>query len=501
MADGGVRAGTARAASERRAGAPIAAAIEPGVLGWLATAFGGLLLVGAVATEQNLPVVLPMVTATGVAGVFCWSMWRRERGGFPYFEIGLVYVAIVWLYSVFPLVGFLANGLRYTPFNDGRLFAARPTPAEVGWIGWYHVAHLASFVVSYLLWRGRVRPREPVLPRPDRATVLAAVFAYLMIGTYFLLLGWYFDLSAKTYMETYLVSRRLPLELAQLANHLGGAKFPLELVILAALFAGYRRRRLLIAAWIAVMVAATFIQLGSRTELVLLMAAGAMMYHHAVRSLRFWHVATFGVSGLSLFLLLGFLRAGGLSTLTGDVNPIFGYGTEFENNFANAYDLSRLKAGGAVRDLPLAFYLADLLALVPQQLLPVTKISPGVWYVSTFYPAYAAAGGGLAFGTIAEAIVGAGWVETMGRGAALGLLIGQVHRWYARRRPTFWGFVFYAWATMLVYQSFRGTTFLVVLLFVYRFVPVVIAVKLVASVLRSVPWSRARWAGARVEEA
>jgi hypothetical protein len=465
--------------------------VDPWVVGWPAATLGSLLLVVVVGSGERLAIVLPAMAATGVAGVFAWWLGRRQRFGFQCFEIGVVYVAVVWLYTVFPLVGFLVNGLRQTPTNDMRLYLLRPSAVELGSIGWYHVAHLGAFVAAYLLWRGRATVRDIGFRGPDRATVTAAMLVYLAIVTYVLFLHLYFDLSARTYLESYLVYRRLPLVHAQLINHLtsvGGARFILELVLLAALFANYRRWRLAIAGWLVVMASLAFARLGNRTELVLFVGAVVMMYHYGVRRLRLWNIVACGVVGLSVFLLLGVLRqveATGIDT-TG-INLIFGYASEFENNFANAYDLGRLQALGLTRDLPAAFYLADLLAFVPQQLLPVEKISPAVWYVTRFYPIYAASGGGMAFGSIAESVLGGGWLDAVGRGGALGLMLALVFRWHTRAGRRLWPFILYMWLTLLVYNSFRGTTFMLLGLFVYRFVPVWLGVTVVASMLRALP--------------
>ena len=66
----------------------------------------------------------------------------------------------------------------------------------------------------------------------------------------------------------------------------------------------------------------------------------------------------------------------------------------------------------------------------------------------------------------------------------LGVLFALVHRLYTRRAQNYWVLVFYVWATTLSYQVFRGTTFFLLVFFVYRFLPVVIGTKLVATILR-----------------
>ena len=438
------------------------------------------------ASDAAWPIVLPMLAMLAVAGVAIVALWDRQTGAPPVLEIGAVYVAVVSLYMLYPLLGFLVNGLRYTPLNDNRLFAAQPSPVEIGGLAWYYVAHLASFVAVYVLVRG---PQTGVVVRAlhvSRRTLLAVVFLYVTVVAFFFFLGLSFDLTARTYAESYLVAKRLPLMLAQLSNHLSGIQFTLELVLLAALFANYRRYRLLIAGWLVVLGVSTFVQLGSRSGLILLLLAAALMYHGTVRPLPLGMVAVAGVATLAVFVVLGYLRSGfrqSPDAVGGYL--IFGAG-EFENILANAYDLKRLQAIGAVGDLPLAFHLADLL-VIPQQLLPFAKVEPATWYVSTLYPEYAAAGGGYVFGTIAQAILGGGWIDVMARGAVLGLLLGLVHRYCMRRPSSLWAFVFYVWATVLVYNSFRNTTFFLLLLFLYRFLPVMLAVKVLSALWAKLP--------------
>jgi hypothetical protein len=430
-------------------------------------------------TEQSLPVIQPLAAAGITAGVFYLALVRWRRSASPFLEVGGAYVAVVTLYTVFPLLVFLANGLAYTRSSDNRLAAARPGPEEVGLIGWYHVLHLVVFAAAYLLARGsggrRPRPRAV-----DTPTLIAAVAGYAAITGYFWFLALFFDLSASSYSESYLVAARLPLPLAQLANHLAGARFVLELVILAALFADYRRWRWVIGGWLAVLTVGAFMRLGSRTEMVLLWLAAAVMYDLMVRRLGLRRVVLPAAAGLLVFVILGFVRGGGLEK-PAVYDRLLGQ-TEFEILFGNAFHVNRLVGAGRA-DPPVGATWADLLALVPQQVSPVSKVNPADWYVHTYFPDYAATGGGLAFGTIAESLLGGGLFGVVWRSVLLGLVLARFHARVAAATGRLWPMLLYVWVTVLVYQSFRATTFVLLGLLFYRFLPVALGVGLLGHML------------------
>jgi hypothetical protein len=128
-------------------------------------------------------------------------------------------------------------------------------------------------------------------------------------------------------------------------------------------------------------------------------------------------------------------------------------------------------------------------------------VEPAEWYVTEFYPDFAAGGAGFAFGTIAESIIGGGVPDLIGRGILLGVVLAFAHRWASRRREGFWPVVVYAWITLTVYQCFRNTTFYPAVLLLYRVLPVILAVEVLESVLRgrARSASQRRAAGAAVE--
>jgi oligosaccharide repeat unit polymerase len=412
-------------------------------------------------------------------GTLLAVLWWRRGGRLPWFEIGVVYSAVVLVYGTYPLIKFFVLGPEYfAPQSDGRWSALRPSSDEVAAIAWCYVAHLAAFAVTYLAMRGRLPEKPPEVQRPGLPVMVAALVAYVLIQVFWVFLGVFYDTSAGSYLETYLVGQRLPLILAQLLNHLNGAKYPLAIVLLVGLFTRYPSSRWLIVGWIGVMGVLTLVRVGNRTDMALLVMSVAMLYHLLVRPIPPARIG-FGVAaGLVLFIGFGMFREGlaGLSW-----NP-FLYPAEFDILFGNAVELQRAHGNGSVGVLSPTFYLADFAALLPQQIAPFQKVDPAVWYVTTFYPEFAARGGGLAFGTMAEAVLTGGWLSAAARGGLLGLCFAAVHRLYMRR-PSYWVLVFYVWVTTLSYQSFRATTFYLLTLFAFRFLPVMFGVRIAAAAL------------------
>jgi hypothetical protein len=432
----------------------------------------------AFSDQQTMLVTLPLATALIGATVFFWALWWRTGGSIPWFEIGAIYTTVVTLYLAYPVIGFLALAGTYTPLSDVRFLILPPDPGEVGRIGWLYVSHLLGFALAYLLFRGRLPRIQPRPQPPGISTVAALLIVFLLIQGFDVAVWIAYPTFAGSYTESYLAAQRLPLLLAQLQNHLDGMKYPLAIALLAVLFADYRTGRPIILIWLLAVAGSSVVHLGSRTEVVLLLMSAVAMYHTLVRPLSGRFIVISALVGLVGFVAFGVLRAGGNRVEGYSILNPFTAATEFDILFANAVDLSRLSKTVSV---PTALYFADLPRLVPQQVLPFTKIDPAAWYVTTFFPDYAASGGGLAFGTISEAVLTGGWFSALARGAALGLCFAAIHRAYLRRSRSFWGFVFYIWLSTLAYQSFRNTTFSLGVLFLYRFVPTVVFVAVIAS--------------------
>jgi hypothetical protein len=155
---------------------------------------------------------------------------------------------------------------------------------------------------------------------------------------------------------------------------------------------------------------------------------------------------------------------------------------EFQTLMGTAYDIQMRAATGVLQPIPWQLHAADLLRLIPSQLLPFPKVEPSDWYLGHF--GAASRGTGLMFGVVAQAIVGFGLIELIGRGVLLGVLLGLLRRAYLLRADSFWWSVFYACVCVWSYYTFRASTFYFVYFVLYHFVPVVLAMKIGNALIR-----------------
>lgn len=430
--------------------------------------------------EPTVSLLLPLVAAVAVALCFLGAL-RFRRGQLNILEVGPIYVGTVTVYTVFPLLVLLWNYYGPAPANDPRFVRAPPAAADIGLIGWFFVVHLAAFAAAYVLISGRAAVGLVRFRNLKKGVMPCALGLYLLIAAFLLWVDYDYDLWAETYAETYLVTDRLPTVLGQVYRVLRDSRYVLEVVVLVVLGTRWRQTYPLIAGWVAGIIVLTFLRGGERGSMVLLLGAVAITYQHLVRPLRLWEAALGALVLLFMFNLAGFLRSEADRTDAGAPFDLLGHHTEFESIFANAYDVYDLQRTGQISELPWSWHASDLVALIPPQLLPFEKTNKARWYVETYYPEYAARGGGLAFGVVAESILGWGWLDLVLRGLVLGLILGLAQRYWARHQDSLWVFVFYVWLATFCYWPFRWTAFVLLPLFVWRFLPIYCALRLLTT--------------------
>jgi hypothetical protein len=206
------------------------------------------------------------------------------------------------------------------------------------------------------------------------------------------------------------------------------------------------------------------------------------LYHRLVRPLPVVRAAVLVGALLGGALVYGMARdvGGGLQTVSQSQSSPWATMNEFQALYGMAYDLHARKAAGVLGPVPWQIYANDVIMLIPSQFLPFTKVDPCMGY-----PQMDGIGLGCVLGVITYAVVGLDWLELVVRGLALGLLFAVIHRWYSRHHASYWATMFYLCLCLWSYYTFRGSTFYFLYNVVYRFLPLLIAVRVMQIVLRN----------------
>ena len=412
-------------------------------------------------------------------------MRRFRRTEFSIFEPGVTFGAFALLYSVVPLLAFsLVDDIFTHPQADIRLNYDTESLEAVSRVSWLHLWFFTCFALTYLGLRIEGRPlrtrgfRAEGIDLAIGATLLIGCKAIVWFGLH------YFDVSANNYLETYIQLNTLPLLVRQVLTHLSGMTITCSLLLCVGLMSR-REYRWILPIWLSLEAMLLLGSLGSRTTVFAICLASLASYHYLVRRVSALLVLTLLGMAFLAFVSVGAYRDMGSQVSSApDFLVAMLIRNEFTSVFINALDIQRLRDAGMTDSIVPHFYFSDLVNVIPQQFLPIDKLDLSTWYVQSFYPEYAALGGGFAFGIISEAIVGLGYIDAETRAVLLGILLAAAHAWIARKRqPSLWMITFYVWLLVLSFRLFRGTTLALVPVFILDFLPAYVMFRIVRAVI------------------
>lgn len=469
--------------------AKVALLISRRTISFLAAVYASLIIFWLMSSEQRC-VALPSLIVVGIALGAMTVLWHRE-GLFPLFELGTMTILVTAVYVLIPLLGFLLSGLNWTILSDNRLFRLDLSPGQVGRFAWWNAGYLLSFAVIYLYKRGRVSAQGVPLVESDRLTAIALVTLILVLLIYFVglyqLTGAKFWYSYADLEEVTATIRQLPLVVQQVSGGLFSIYIlaNLALVILIIQRWTQKRWRYLLFLWLGVEIVVALVQMGPRTEVVLILLASVLVYHRLIKPLKVSTIILVGALLLSGTLIYGAVRDYVLFYQLYKIKlPIamaldkstFSRANEFQILLGTAADLQNMKEKGTLGDIPKAIYFGDFLALIPQQLLPFAKIDPAQWYLEEI--GQKGTGEGFMFGVMSQGVIGWGWPEMILRGAILGYIFAALHRWYVRHARNYWMTFFYLVMCLFSYYTYRASTFYFLFIIVHQVIPCILLVKM-----------------------
>ena len=442
-----------------------------------------------VVPSAAFPVVAPLVAIVVLAACVVVHLYYSD-GQLPVFDLGALTVLITAVYSALPLLGFWLAGLRWTELSYLPLYLLNPGPAEVGGFAWRHVVYLYSFSAAYLVFRGRVPIRSGGLRQLRPSTIAALVILGAGLFGYFTLLKMIFGVSyAPSYANlaaNAAFADGLPHVVRQLSHNLFAMFFMVKLAALVLLMARWddRRWRGMLLLWLVAEGVMTVAVMGGRTWYVMLLMGAALLYHRLVKPLSVALALTLVIVLLGGAIAYGLARdlGGGMSTIAETESSPWATMNEFQALYGIAYDLHARRLAGTLGTIPWQIYANDVVMLIPSQFLPFPKADPCTGYVTLD-----GVGVGCVLGVISSAVIGLDWVELLIRGLGLGVLFAVIHRWYARRQDGYWATMFYLCMCLWCYYTYRGSTLFFAYYIVYRFIPLLVCVRLIQIVLRNLP--------------
>ena len=439
-------------------------------------------------------VIGPSLVVFGTAVAFVCVIWDRQ-GFLPLLDIGVLFMLALACYSLIPFLGYLFSGMEYTRFSAAQLRVHPPGPDVFAAIAWRYVVFIVCFAAVHLAVRGSkpLEIRALCLPRDPVPAAVILLLALFWMG--FALLKHYgLDFDPSYASDASLVQgrfRMMPLLSQQILQNLYKIRLGLRLALVAVLirYWTYPWARVLLLGWVTLFVAGRVFGLQGRTDMAALLLAFIVLYHTYIRRIHSSVLIAGGLVGLVLFMAIPIVRnqatfGYGLRDLghwfrIASPQTHFSRSNEFQNGFAGTYDLYRLREAGLLPPVPWQVRAADVLVLLPRQILPFEKTNPQHWWRSEL----ADTAGFFMFNPIGQAILGLDWMVLVLRGSALGLFFGVIHCWYARHCDRFWAVWPYLWLAVFCYSAIRTTTFILIYWIVYRIVPIVIIVWLTARCL------------------
>jgi len=429
-----------------------------------------------------MQIVLLQILVIWFVVIWVYRRAARRDGQAPVDDVGFFWLGILALYATLPPLFWLLQGGSYDPLA-GRLFQLQPTVNEIIYLLNIALAYTLGFTAVYgVLLKHVGRPIMEAQVRISGAKMIGAGVIVAAGSLVLAMIGWMGLIPvAKSYGDSYRVIAELPLGLRQIIRMVGGFSSVATLVFITALFQRWPRYRWLLIAYLLLIVA-TINPGGSRAGVATDLLAIVIAWHILVRPIPTGKLLAGGVFGLIVFQFLGICRGvGGVPSIEDFMRTGISI-SEFESLWTNAVDLLRIKQSGGL-DVSFTTRFGELFSFVPSQLLWFSKSSLADWYLDTFYPVYKAAGGGLAFGVISQAVIGSGIFEAAIRGAILGALAGWIMKWVRTPSNIWWKLPVHLYMLVWIYQCVRDTTFSLLGGIVQTVLPAMVVIAIIAGLV------------------
>jgi hypothetical protein len=408
-------------------------------------------------------VIMPVLAVLWVFGTFALILYFHDDQT-PIFHAGFFAAGTALVYIALPPVFFAISGFEWSQTSDHRLIMLRTGPDDVSNYVWRGTLYLSGFCATYILMvRSLAKPLRTSLVRVVEldaavcALIIAACFVYQTA------VGLAFGVSISDKDAAFPadgINPNLPLLVAQVTHNIMAIQRIAKLALIVALVGLWKHNWAKFALIIFLLseLMSTFALFGPRTYFATLLLATLLSFHKMVRPV------SIPALGAWVALFLGFLLAYGNIRNYADRPIDFSTANEFQILMGTALHVRDMVESGL--KVPPQVTWSELLMLIPQQLLPIEKIDPSIWYL--IESGLSESGSGYMFGVQSQAEVGWGNPELVLRGVLLAVVVGFLHRQYSKHSASFLPTVAYVWLLTAIYYSYRAATFYWVTFIAFR---------------------------------
>lgn len=407
--------------------------------------------------------------------IFILALNKKMKGEIRYVDVGLIFGSVVLIYLLFPAVGFLLDAFDFGVIADSRLVQGF-TLDEVNEVQGVYLAFYTSFLIGYLYFRRYQSVSVVSKDVEHKQEVVYILFGTLMTYVITQVIGAIYGANVTDYISSYTALSSAPLLVQQIQNVLTQAHLSFSICFIVYTCHSYPAFRKYILIWIFSLIAYATMTGGSRSYAFILFLS-------FIISISFFSRFNFFMLLKSALMMLILFSVAGLFRNTDvDLNMLNIFLTgEFTSLFINALDLNRYPSDYFDTEFRFTLYFADVIRVIPAQLIGVEKLDPAKWYAETFYSEYQYAGGGFGFGLISESVIGFGFYEGILRGIILSLLFAKISNKILFKNTSLFSIFVYVWLSVSCYLAFRDTTFSLGVRSLYQILPALLLLK-VASV-------------------
>ena len=398
------------------------------------------------------------------------------------FDIGALAILSSYIYSIYPLINYIAGGFNFGVLSDNRLSHFNITSEGLGVFHLRHLLYVLFLSLAYLKFRKKSTidyENFSKLKKNDILALLSSLFS-LYFALSLISLFTNFDLGHSSYdteqrallMKEYY---QLPLIIRQITAKIPPILFIAKILLIYWVISNKPKYLLLILITFLLYEATdVFINKSGRSALIFYCIAITLLYSRLINNVSIKKLIIFGVIIFTFFNFIGIYRALGSienyyqNIFSNNFLGLFVVGNEFQSLLGTEYNVYIWVKQGI--KIPISLYFNDFISIFPpQQFLPFAKLGGAEWYLDVY--GISGTGQGYMWGVITQAIIGFDWFEICIRGMVLGGILAAYHNWYFLNQKSYLATIFYVYLCIKIYNTFRDTTFIFLVNLVWEIIP------------------------------